>query len=1515
MKTTDPFVPAARRLPFWPALLALTLVASTAAYTQGNPVNLPPEPAPPIPTKRPPRADEVGPLSVVPKVQQQPPGALGAGITPLPGLPVDTSFDSVCWISQGPGITRDGDLNIAPDHPTSGCVTCLAPHPSDGNTMYIGTANGGVWKTTNALATNPRWVPLTDNELSQSIGGLAIDPNDGTGNTVVAGFGRRSSFGGTGGAQRGLLRSTDGGATWTRIGETALQGRSIYNLAVRGNTFLLAVPSTEGGATGLYRTTDGGTMFTNMAGAGGSGLPAGTVTHLAADPSNLSRFYCHVANTGVYRSTDSGATWTSVSTGMAAASTGNVTLAVAFDGTVFAAEVTGTARVYRSTTQGASWVQMDSIQVNMSERFNSIAADPANSNLVYLAGLFTRAGFPFSGRVVRGNASLAAGSQWTSIASTQGTGVGTAPHTDSRALAFTAGNRLIEGDDGGLYELNIANVGSEGTGAAGGGVWRSINGDLHICEMHSVAFDRVSRIFIGGTQDTAFQEGLKQDVPVAGVPGWKNTSNGDGGDALIDLLTPPAGQSIRYGSSQYLASFFRATYNASNVQQSRTFPAVTLVGGGLAPVRDAPSRGGNMPFVTPLAMNAVAGGRLIISGNNNVYESTDQGNTVTQVDTVGTNQLAKIAYGGKLSGSAVPGVVFYGAGSNIRYRTAASGSVTNSIAFPGGTVQGIVFDPENWKTAYIVGTISGTGTVYSANDIPANGAAAFTNITGNLTNVGNFHTIEYLTLPSGNAIIVGTDLGAYIMRLSSPGAWKTLGDNLPHVLVVDSHFDPVGQVLAISCFGRGAWLYDFKPTKATSQYGETFQAYADGTSTLAAGAGEFFSSHPGTAAKVADGNLRELQLTADGTGNTFTAFRLPNLNGSAPVTAFSAKWNATIYGSTSAGGGLADGFSFNFGPLGGISGVAFINGTYANEDGFGAGLTVSVRTYSGNTPGYYVRVNGAVVPGGFISKPTVNWGEFNITRHFFEVDWRIDTGLTLRVDGSAIFTNLATPGFVPAAGDRFVFGARTGGSDEQCSLDNIAIFTGGVLTPLSATTPYYFSAQNSGSGEGADKAFDGTNAKWLTPDYTGFIGASFSSAKTVRAYTLLSANDFSTRDPAAWDFQTGNDGVLWNQHGAQCEQFFLNRFESRTFVVANSAPNTKFRIHISENHGGNEIQVAEFQSWELSAVAPSFIVTNTNDTGAGSLRQALAASATFPDPSLITFAPGLSGQTITLASDIVAATTGGATIDASALPSGITIMGGGQSGDHRLFTVASGASLTVRGVAFTNGGGSGLTFFSEGGAILNEGSLALTRCTLSGNSGQNGGAIYNGNGTLTLTDCTLSGNETHGADGGTIYNRGMATLTRCTLAGNVSSEQAGAIANAGTITITHCTLANNLADLEGGAIFNTGTLTATHCTISGNLSGDSSGGGIANNGMLTLNACIVAGNMPNDISGTFAGTSNITDLNPLVAPLGDYGGLTQTMALKPGSPARNASVGSAITSDQRGFPIIGTADIGAYEAG
>ncbi len=258
---------------------------------------------------------------------------------------------------------------------------------------------------------------------------------------------------------------------------------------------------------------------------------------------------------------------------------------------------------------------------------------------------------------------------------------------------------------------------------------------------------------------------------------------------------------------------------------------------------------------------------------------------------------------------------------------------------------------------------------------------------------------------------------------------------------------------------------------------------------------------------------------------------------------------------------------------------------------------------------------------------------------------------------------------------------------------------------------------------------------------------------------------------------------------------------------------------------------------------------------------------------------------------------------------------------------------------------SGLT----GGGIYNHaGTLILTECTISGNSASvGGGGLYNSAvaSSATLVDCTIADNSAKNFGGG-LSNTDMLTLTGCTITGNSASDGAG-MYNGGKATVTNCTISANSGSM-GAGLENIGTATVTGCTISGNTSSDSGGGvynkarGALDYGILNLADTIVAGNSGGDvdtISGSVSGSFDLigtggsggiqggedgnivlTSLSGLgLAPLGYYGGPTETMALLPGSPAidagDNALVPSGVTTDQRGYTRIadGTVDIGAFE--
>ena len=391
---------------------------------------------------------------------------------------------------------------------------------------------------------------------------------------------------------------------------------------------------------------------------------------------------------------------------------------------------------------------------------------------------------------------------------------------------------------------------------------------------------------------------------------------------------------------------------------------------------------------------------------------------------------------------------------------------------------------------------------------------------------------------------------------------------------------------------------------------------------------------------------------------------------------------------------------------------------------------------------------------------------------------------------------------------------------------------------------------------------------------------------------------------------------------------FSTTFDTAGLTVANS-PYMITYVYISD---GTFTSAGTTSTLTVTPAALTiFTVNGLGDAGIGSgdsgdLRYCINQANADGGANQIVFDPTVfsTPQAITLSGGQLELEDTGGAQTITGPDAAVTISGGGKS---RVFQVDGGVTASISGLTISGGSPAS----GAGGGLANGGTVTLTDCTLSGNTAFTSGGGLSNVGTATLTGCTLSGNYVHavGGGGGGVSNGGTADLTDCTVSGNSVFDGFG-----------------------GGMYNNAGTAYLTDCTVSGNSATD--GGGLANytywenpDGPVTLTDTIVAGNTdpwsnPNDIfgsdiSGSFnligtggsAGLVNgvngnivLTSLTDLgLAPLGNNGGPTQTMAVLPGSAAIGAGViadyagtTTPITTDQRGDPLDSpNPDIGAYQ--
>ncbi len=365
---------------------------------------------------------------------------------------------------------------------------------------------------------------------------------------------------------------------------------------------------------------------------------------------------------------------------------------------------------------------------------------------------------------------------------------------------------------------------------------------------------------------------------------------------------------------------------------------------------------------------------------------------------------------------------------------------------------------------------------------------------------------------------------------------------------------------------------------------------------------------------------------------------------------------------------------------------------------------------------------------------------------------------------------------------------------------------------------------------------------------------------------------------------------------------------------------------LTDQRGSGRVGLPEMGACEYDH-AQNLLVTNSNDTGSGSLREAIQNAC---GGDTILFDSSTNGNPVLLATHLK--------IDRHVIIKGKGINNTFISGNNQTYIslITDSANTFFQELTLENGNNA----ISEGGAIYNNGKLNLLNCDIKNNfSTTNGGGIFNYN-TLTIDHCNLY--ENLGTVGGALCTyAGLMTISNSTLYNN-QAGQGGAIYCGGQKTISNCTISGNSANNgSGGGIWNMNKLDLINCTIANNYSVNG-GSGIYNYNfsiekMKLVNTLIAKNSYSSGISDVFnaglldtssnhnligdnsgfnlpATNGNILNVDPLLDSLRNNGGNTMTNALLCGSPAIDAADNSfAPLTDERNVNRFGIADIGAYE--
>ena len=644
------------------------------------------------------------------------------------------------WTSFGPA-----GINSNLNDLVSGRVNSLAVDPVNPSTVYLAAAGGGVWKSTNR---GVGWVPLTDRLPSLASGAVAVDPFSGDVwyGTGELNFCRDCYYG------AGVYRSSDGGATWTRINPdnflSSPTSLIVFDPRNPGTLFI-------GRSTALWKSTDGGQSWRVVL--------RGAMTDLAFNPADSSIAYAAIGyfsgspENGIYRSADGGENWTRLSGGLPDQSTMG-RIAVAVSPAAPATLYTLIARssdfklngLYRSFDGGESWVRLDGLSEDLLTEdgagqgaFNlCLQVDPNDAAVVYAGGSTLLKSPDF-------------GASWQNLTLAAGL------HEDPHEIIFDPSDRQT------FYLIGDS------------GVWRSsdggkslidLNQSLAITQFQAVGLHPANpNLAVGGTQDngTALYRGGAL---------WDQVRPGDSGAAFFDAVNP---------QTVYTVARFLSARRSDD--SGKTFH---LIATGL----DAADR---VLFYPPFLSDPNQAGVLYL-GTYRLWQSRDRGDHWVALSgdlTAGQGMISALVvsptspqtvYAGTSDGRVQVSVD--GGGSWFRYTTPN---------FPNRYVTSIAPDPRDPRVMVVGVSGFGSGHVFRTD----NYGATWEDLSRNLPDIPVNAVLLDAVAP--DTIYLGTDIGVFV--LEADGEWASLQEGLPNAVVLGLTQNAATGLLVAATHGRGAF--------------------------------------------------------------------------------------------------------------------------------------------------------------------------------------------------------------------------------------------------------------------------------------------------------------------------------------------------------------------------------------------------------------------------------------------------------------------------------------------------------------------------------------------------------------------------------------------------------------------------------------------------------------------------------------------------------------------------------------